>query len=95
MEQEKKEYKKLREREKERQREKEKEREREKLALERLAMERKWQEADYRVRFLSILKTCVFGAVFCGLKPSFLKVCLQLFPAKFRGSSPAQNTRRL
>lgn len=48
MEQEKKEYKKLREREKERQREKEKEREREKLALERLAMERKWQEADYR-----------------------------------------------
>lgn len=45
MEQEKKEYKKLRDREKD------KEREREKLASERMAMERRRQEGDYRVTF--------------------------------------------
>lgn len=46
MEQEKKEYKKNRE--KEREREQEKERERERMALERMAMERRRQEGDYR-----------------------------------------------
>lgn len=51
MEQEKREYKKIRERdhEKEREKEREREREREKLAMERMAMERKRQEGDYRV----------------------------------------------
>lgn len=47
MEQEKREYKKNREREKE----KEKERERERTAMERMAMERKRQEAEHRVIF--------------------------------------------
>ena len=51
MEQEKREYKKNREREHEREREKEKERERERLAMERMAMERRRQEGDYRVIF--------------------------------------------
>lgn len=45
MEQEKKEYRKNREREKE------KERERERLAMERMAVERRRQEGDYRVIF--------------------------------------------
>lgn len=49
MEQEKREYKKIREREHEREREKEREREREKLAMERT--ERKRQEGYYRVIF--------------------------------------------
>ncbi|KAM9358357.1 coiled-coil domain-containing protein 50 [Symphorus nematophorus] len=48
MEQEKREYRKNREREHEREREKEKERERERLAMERMAMERRRQEGDYR-----------------------------------------------
>ncbi|KAM8744595.1 coiled-coil domain-containing protein 50 isoform 2-T2 [Acanthopagrus schlegelii] len=48
MEQEKREYKKNREREHDREREKEKERERERLAMERMAMERRRQEGDYR-----------------------------------------------
>ena len=47
MEQEKREYKKIREREHEREREKEREREREKVAMER--MERKRHEGYYRV----------------------------------------------
>lgn len=47
MEQEKKEYKKLREREKE----KERERERERAAMEKMAMERRRHEGDYRVIF--------------------------------------------
>lgn len=53
MEQEKREYKKIRERDHDREREKEREREREreKLAMERMAMERKRQEGDYRVIF--------------------------------------------
>lgn len=51
MEQEKKEYRKNRDREKEREREKEKERERERLALERMAVERRPHEGDYRVIF--------------------------------------------
>lgn len=45
MEQEKKEYKKLREREKER------ERDRERAAMEKMAMERRRHEGDYRVIF--------------------------------------------
>ncbi|XP_027146058.1 coiled-coil domain-containing protein 50 isoform X2 [Larimichthys crocea] len=48
MEQEKKEYRKNRERENEREREKEKERERERLAMERMALERRRQEGDFR-----------------------------------------------
>lgn len=48
MEQEKKEYRKNRERENEREREKEKERERERLAMERMAIERRRQEGDFR-----------------------------------------------
>lgn len=47
-EQDKKDYKKQREREKERQREKEREREKERHAMERIAAERKRQEAEYR-----------------------------------------------
>lgn len=52
MEQEKKEYRKNREREKEK--------EREKLAMERMAMERRWQEGDNRVIFHNHtrFKTC-------------------------------------
>ncbi|CAJ1060659.1 coiled-coil domain-containing protein 50 isoform X4 [Xyrichtys novacula] len=48
VEQDKKEYRKQREQEKEREREKEKERERERLAMERMAMERRRPEGDYR-----------------------------------------------
>lgn len=47
MEQEKKEYKKIREREKE----KERERDRERAAMEKIAMERRRHEGDYRVIF--------------------------------------------
>lgn len=49
MEQEKKEYKKLREREKEKEKERERERERERAAMEKMAMERRRHEGDYRV----------------------------------------------
>lgn len=49
MEQEKKEYKKLREREKEKERERERDRER--AAMEKMAMEKKRHEGDYRVIF--------------------------------------------
>lgn len=49
MEQEKKEYKKLREREKEKERERDRERER--AAMEKMVMERRRHEGDYRVIF--------------------------------------------
>lgn len=71
MEQEKREYRKNREREHEREHEKDKEREREKerLAMERMAMERKRQEGDYRVIFhnhtrfkMSALEGNIFAA---------------------------------
>lgn len=58
MEQEKKEYKKIREREKER------ERDRERAAMEKMAMERRRHEADYRVgQFVLSSQKCV--VVFC------------------------------
>ncbi|XP_076582033.1 coiled-coil domain-containing protein 50 isoform X1 [Chaetodon auriga] len=56
MEQEKKEYKKIRERDNEREREKEKERERERLAMERMAMERRRQEKDYRLNSEEVVR---------------------------------------
>lgn len=63
MEQEKREYKKVRERDHEREREKEREREREreKLAMERMAMERKRQEGDYRVIFRNHSRFKIIG----------------------------------
>lgn len=77
MEQEKREYKKIRERDHDREREKEREREREreKLAMERMAMERKRQEGDYRVIFHnhSRFKLKGFGGkYFCSLRLYFL-----------------------
>lgn len=86
MEQEKKEYKRLREREKEREREKDKEREREKLAMERMAMERRRQhEADHRVTL-----TAATSAAFTAQSPFHDASCVS-FPAQFRGSGPTSN----
>ncbi len=68
MEREKMEYRKNRERENEREREKEKERDRERLAMERMAMERRRQEGDYRVIFRNHahFRTCALGVkYFC------------------------------
>lgn len=86
MEREKKEYRKNREWEKEK--------ERERLAMERMAVERRRQEGDSRV----IFHDCIF--LTCLLFP--YKTVFPLwdenhnfcwFPAKFRGCCPAQDTR--
>lgn len=64
MEQEKKEYKKLREREKE----KERERDRERAAMEKMAMERRRHEGDYRVIFHRQRDfTCDLGGNVCAV----------------------------
>lgn len=69
MEQEKKEYKKNREREKE------KERERERLAMERMAMERRRQETDYRVIFHNHTHFKMWGEIF---------LCKSVFPLWYK-----------
>lgn len=75
MEQEKREYRKIREREKEkeREREKEKERERERLAMDRMAMERKRQEGDYRVIFHNEGSGAKY---FCCLRLHLIQKCI-------------------
>lgn len=73
MEQEKREYRKNREREKEKEREREKERDRERLAMERMAMERKRQEGDYRVIFHN---ECCGVKYFCCLRLHLIQKCI-------------------
>lgn len=101
MEQEKKEYKKIREREKEKEKEKERDR-------ERAAMERRRHEGDYRVTFhtwrlfhvicrvkclcrlgghIKVFFHCGNGTIILGTMNFFW------FPAPFGGRGPAQNSR--
>lgn len=83
MEQEKKEYRKNRERENEREREKEKERERERLAMERMALERRRQEGDFRVIFCNHtdLKICALWYNIFAACDSIL--CKSIFPLRY------------
>lgn len=108
MEQEKKEFKKLREREKEKERDRERDRERERerewdrAAMEKMAMERRRHEGDYRVIFREGIHTLTSPTSHKSLFPlregnrRFREQRISVaFAATLGGRGPAQDSRRV